>query len=117
MKYLLLIYGNAEKWASIKPEDRPAEIAKQDAWNAKFKATGELLGAYGLGRGAASQLISSKDGVPVVTDGPYQEAKEYIGSFYLIDADSEDRAREIAAEMPWTDRYPVEMWPIAHEAR
>ncbi len=44
MKYLLLIYGNQEKWASI-----PAEaIARQDAFNRKYQATGELIGAYAL---------------------------------------------------------------------
>lgn len=119
MKYLLLIYGNAEKWSSLQAEveDWPAEIAKQEDWNARYKATGELVGAYGLGAGAVSQLVGRKDGVPVVTDGPYLEAKEYVGSFYVIDVDGEDRAREIAADMPWADRYPVEMWRIAHEAR
>jgi hypothetical protein len=117
MKYLLLIYGNQEKWSSIPAEELTAGIAKQDAWNTRYKESGELLGAYGLGPGAVSRLIQSRDGVPVVTDGPYLEAKEYVGSFYLLDVASEERATEIAAEMPWTDRYPVELWRISHEAK
>ncbi len=47
MKYLMLIYGNQEKWASIPAEEWPAAIAKQDAFNRKYQATGELIGAYG----------------------------------------------------------------------
>ena len=35
-----------------------------------------------------------------MTDGPYLEAKEYIGSFYIVDCESLERAIEIAAEMP-----------------
>ena len=48
MKYLMLIYGNQQKWASIPAEEWPAAIAKQDAFNRKYQATGELIGAYGL---------------------------------------------------------------------
>ena len=44
MKYLLMIYGNREKWESIPPADWPAAIAKQDAFNARYHETGELLG-------------------------------------------------------------------------
>jgi hypothetical protein len=39
-------------------------------------------------------------GTPVVTDGPYAEAKEYLGSFTIVDCDSLERALEIAARNP-----------------
>jgi hypothetical protein len=116
MKYLMLIYGNQEKWESIPAEDWPKEIAKQDAWNKKYQETGELLGAYGLADAPAARLIRRKDGAPAVTDGPYLETKEYVASLYLVDVESEARAYEIAAEMPWADNDPVEVWPILHEA-
>ncbi|MEV1172155.1 hypothetical protein [Nonomuraea sp. NPDC049784] len=41
---------------------------------------------------------------------------EYIASFYLLDCESEERAHEIAADMPWADLEPVEVWPILHES-
>ena len=116
MKYLLLIYGNQEKWASIPADQFPAEIAKQDAFNKKYAQTGELIGAYGLADAAAARLVRRDNGQPAVTDGPYLETKEYIASFYLLDCESEERALEIAAEMPWADVEPVEFWPILHEA-
>jgi hypothetical protein len=116
MKYLLMTYGNQEKWSSIPAEDFPAEIAKQDAFNKKYAATGELLGGYGLADAAAAKLVGRKDGVPVVSDGPYLETKEYMASFYLLDCESEERAYEIAADMPWAESAPSEVWPILHEA-
>lgn len=117
MKYLMMIYGNQEKWNSIKPEDFQAEIAKQDAFNVRYAATGELLGAYGLADAVNAMLVRrGADGAPVVTDGPYLETKEYIASFYLLDCENEERARQIAADMPWADQEPVELWPILHEA-
>jgi len=115
VKYLLMIYGNQEKWATIPAEDWPAEIAKQDAYNKKYAATGELLGAYGLADAAAAKLVSRKDGAPVVSDGPYLETKEYMASFCFIDVESEERAYQLAAEMPWADINPTEVWPVLHE--
>jgi hypothetical protein len=117
MKYLMLIYGNQEKWASIPAEEWPEAIAKQDAFNQKYHATGELIGAYGLADDLKAKLVRRVDGLPAVTDGPYQETKEYIASFYLLDCESEERALQIAADMPWADVEPVELWPIMHEAK
>src|ERR1700712_4661485 len=101
MKYLILIYGNDELWASFSPEEMAEGIAGQDAWNTEFAATGELLGAYGLGSELQAKTGRVRDGVPAITDGPYLEAKEYIGSYYMIDVESEERALELAALIPF----------------
>ena len=52
----------------------------------------------------------------MVTDGPYIEAKEYLGSFDIIDVDSEERALEIAARVPFARVGQVEVRPLMHEA-
>jgi hypothetical protein len=39
-----------------------------------------------------------------------------MASFYLVDVESEGRAYELAAEMPWADQNPTEVWPILHES-
>jgi hypothetical protein len=116
MKYLMLIYGNQEKWNSILAESWPEEIAKQAAFNAKYQETGELIGAYGLADVAAAKLVRREGGAPAITDGPYLETKEYIASLYLLDCESAERAEQIAADMPWADQQPVELWPILHES-
>ncbi|MEE1752965.1 YciI family protein [Streptomyces sp. SP18CS02] len=116
MKYVAMIYGNQAKWDSFPAEEWPEAIAKQDAFNKKYRETGELLGAYGLADAANAQLVRRKDGAPAVTDGPYLETKEYIASFYLFDCASEERAQQIAADMPFADTEPVELWPVLHES-
>ena len=116
MKYLLMIYGNQEKWDSIPAEEFPRAVAAQDAFNRKYQESGELVGAYGLADAVNSRLVRRRGGAPVVTDGPYLETKEYMASFYLLDCESEERALEIAADMPFADREPVELWPVLHEA-
>ena len=117
MKYLMLIYGNQEKWASIPAEAWPEAIAPQDAFNSRYQATGELIGAYGLADAVQARLVRREDGQPAVTDGPYLETKEYMASFYLLDCENEERALAIAADMPFADVEPVELWPILHEAK
>ncbi|KAA2267089.1 hypothetical protein F0L68_00725 [Solihabitans fulvus] len=116
MKYLMMIYGNQEKWDSFPAEEWPAAIAKQDAFNKRYQETGELIGAYGLADAVNAMLVRRKDGSPAITDGPYLETKEYMASFYLLDCESEERAKQIAADMPWADVEPVELWPILNDA-
>ena len=50
----------------------------------------------------------------MVSDGPYIETKEYLGSFYIVDCDSLDRALEIAAAMPSARLAEIEVWPLMH---
>jgi hypothetical protein len=114
VKYLLMIYGSQEKWESMPPDAWPDAIARHDAFNAKYRETGELLGSYGLADAVNAKLVRRADGLPAVTDGPYLETKEYLASFWLIDCESEERAVQIAADMPFADVEPVEVWPILH---
>ncbi|SDM67041.1 YciI family protein [Actinacidiphila guanduensis] len=116
MKYVAMIYGNQAKWDSFPAEAWPEAIARQDAFNKKYQGTGELIGAYGLADAALAQLVRRKDGAAMVTDGPYLETKEYLASFYLLDCESLERAQQIAADMPFADVEPVELWPVLHEA-
>jgi hypothetical protein len=116
VKYLLTIYGNKETWESIPAAEWPAAIAAQDAFNTKYFETGELLCAYGSADAEAAKVVRVRDGVPAVTDGPYLETKEYMGSFYVLDVENEERALEIAAQVPWASIESVELWPLLHEA-
>ena len=63
-----------------------------------------------------AKTVSVKSGDTVVTDGPYIEAKEYLGSFDIIDVDSLERALEIAARVPWAMYGEVEVRPLMAEA-
>ncbi|HEY3977924.1 MAG TPA: YciI family protein [Streptosporangiaceae bacterium] len=116
MKYLLMIYGNQEKWEALPAGQWPEAIARQEAFNARYRETGELLGSYGLADAVNAKLVRRAGGLPEVTDGPYLETKEYLASFWLLDCESEERAQQIAADMPFADTDPVELWPILHES-
>jgi hypothetical protein len=115
MKYLLAIYGNDDVWTSLSPENLRQLVNDTDAHNASLFASGELIGAYGVADQMEAKKVRIADGATVVTDGPYIEAKEYLGSFYVIDCESLERAIEIAAEMPSARLTEIEIRPILHE--
>jgi hypothetical protein len=116
VKFLMSIYGTNELWESLQATEGFAEvIADTDAQNHKLAASGELLGAYGVGDPVTSKRVRlSEDGVRVVSDGPYLETKEYLGSFYVVDCEDLDRALEIAAEMPSARFVDIEVRPLLH---
>ncbi|MEP9382370.1 YciI family protein [Nocardioides cheoyonin] len=116
MKYLMMIYANQETWSGFGPEDWVKAIAEQDAYNAKFFASGEMLGAFGLADAEQAKVVRVREGKTAVTDGPYVEMKEHLASYYLLDVESEQRALDIAAEMPFASFRGVEVWPVLHEA-
>jgi hypothetical protein len=114
MKYMLIIYGNDELWTSLPPEQIQDLIARTDAHNRALIDSGEMVGAFGVADQSAAKLVSVADGERVVTDGPYIETKEYIGSFTIVDVDNEERALEIAAANPAAEFTRVEVRALLH---
>ncbi|MDQ1501107.1 MAG: hypothetical protein QOI86_4447 [Actinomycetota bacterium] len=104
MRFMLLQnYGQVEsdcapmtEWS---PEDIKAHIDFQHALNAELLERGELVDAQGLaGPDQAKFVVSDGVGAPVITDGPFPEAKELLAGYRLIDVETLERALEIAAQ-------------------
>jgi hypothetical protein len=106
MKYVVLIHSSPQPWghptSDTVPEHQALPKAERDRLNGDFEklltelqANGELLGGEALGDPATSRLYRYT-GRPVVTDGPYSEAKEHLAGFFLIDVDTPERADEVA---------------------
>ena len=96
MKYLLMIYGNDEVWSSFGEGDLAEVIRRTEELHRQLRASGEFVGAYGVADQVNARTVRVRNGAPVVTDGPYVETKEYLGSFTIVDCDSLERALEIA---------------------
>ncbi|QFZ23009.1 YciI family protein [Saccharothrix syringae] len=115
MKYLMLIYGNEQVWNSVDADGFARLVAEVDAFNAELRESGELVDSQGLeSRPRAVRVVG---GAPVVTDGPYLEAKEYVGSYFVVDVADEERALEIARSYPALRHSRglgggIEVWPL-----
>jgi hypothetical protein len=112
MKFLLTIYGNDEMWSSLSKQEFDALIAGDAAFQKEVRESGELISVEGLQDSANARTVKVRDGVPVVSDGPYLESKEYLASFFVLDCDSLDRALELAARYPTAKANGVEVWPL-----
>ena len=103
MRYMLLQnYGATEsdcppmtQWA---PADIKAHIEFQQALNAELLERDELVDAQGLaGPEQAKFVVSDGVSAPVITDGPFPEAKELLAGYRIVDVESAERAVAIAA--------------------
>jgi hypothetical protein len=86
-----------EEW---KPEEVEAHLDYYRALHRELAASGELVESEILAPPNLAKIVTS-DGTsaPVVTDGPFQEFKEWVAGYQIVDVDSEERALEIAARV------------------
>src|SRR5678809_992531 len=81
------------------PDDLKAHIGFMFALNKELSETGELVGAEGLAAPGEARIVrAGKNGAPVVTDGPFPEAKEFLAGYWIVDVETPERAYEIAAK-------------------
>ena len=116
MKYLLMIYANQDTFTDFAPDEIQQLIADTEAQQAALKETGEWLVAYGVADQVKCKTVTTRSGEALVTDGPYIETKEYLGSFDIIDVDSYERAVEIALAVPFAKYGSVEIRPLMDES-
>ncbi len=85
--------------------------AFMETFNTDLAESGELVETRALAAPVHTRRFGAKDGVPVVTDGPYAETQEVLAGYWIVECDSFDRATEIAARLatarpPSTSRPP-----------
>jgi hypothetical protein len=99
-------------------EEEMQQIFKDvDAFNAKIQAAGiEVFGAGLHAPDTATVVDASKGGDVLTTDGPFAEAKEQIGGFWIIKARDLDAALEWAGEASAACHGPVEVRPLQEDA-
>jgi len=74
---------------------------------------GELVGGEALADPASARRYRWEGGQPLVTDGPYAEAKEHLAGFFLIDVVSQERAEQVVAHFSGPGEA-VELRPTMH---
>jgi hypothetical protein len=123
MRYLLLIYSNQENWEhplflrhpeflAMPAKERDGLTRQAEALHREITESGELVGGEALAEPVTARTIRVRDGVPVATDGPYVETKEHLAGFFMVDCESPERAKEIAACIPDARFAAVEVRPI-----
>ena len=114
-QYLLSVYV-------VEGEEAPAEDVVQemyaavDKFNAKVQEAGIWVFAGGLHPADTATVVDGTNGGdPVITDGPFSEAKEQIGGFWIIEVPDLDEAMKWAAEGSAACQGRVEVRPFQSE--
>jgi hypothetical protein len=119
MRFMLATYGGTDEDFGVSgwSNDQIATMVEfMHKINEELAESGELVDAQGLTDASHARVVQIKEGVPVVTDGPYAETKEILAGYWVVDCESNDRALAIAAKIA-TVPTPAHIPPVRIEVR
>ncbi|MBS1704157.1 MAG: hypothetical protein JST12_21015 [Armatimonadetes bacterium] len=100
MQFLCLGYLNMDQFDSLDEDVKGAILEKCFAQCRPFRATGKVVAEEGLQHKSLAKTIRPRGGAPFVTDGPFLEVKEQLGSFFIVEAENIDEAVKVASLHP-----------------
>ena len=106
MRFMMVMIPNlpVETWGPT-----PEAVAAMSKYNDELSRAGVLLSLDGLHPPADGARVKFGPGAPSVTDGPFAEAKEVIGGYWMIQAKSREEAIEWAKRCPAADGDVIEI--------
>jgi hypothetical protein len=113
MRFMIMVIPKGYETAA--PDAVPSETeatAKMMEYNKNLQKAGVLLAIYGLLPPSSGARISYTDGRATVTDGPFAEAKETVGGFWIIQVRSREEAIEWAKRAPIARQHIIEVRQI-----
>lgn len=105
---MLMIPGGYENAAPGTMPDAKAVEAMMK-YNEELQKAGVLLALDGLHPPSMGARVTFKGGKPKVTDGPFSEAKEVLGGYWMIDVKSKEEAIEWAKRCPGGENETIEV--------
>ena len=109
MQYLALLIGQER---DLTPDQRATEMAAYQNFHAK--AASAIRGGDALLPAATGVRISGGPDAPTITDGPFVEAAEVAGGYYVFEAENLDDALALARDIPAAKYGAIEVRPIYH---
>jgi hypothetical protein len=113
MSYLLLIVEPTDQRDERTPEEGRAAYDAMLRFADDLKSRGILVASQALAHQRESVRVQVRDGERRLVDGPFAEAKEMVGGFYLLNCDREEEAIAVAAECPAAPWWTVEVRRLA----
>jgi hypothetical protein len=107
MRFMMLMYPGAKAETRGLPDEKA--IAAMTKYNEELTKAGVLLGLDGLQPSSKGARVRYSGGKATVTDGPFTEAKELLGGYWMIQVKSREEAIEWARRIPASDDETVEI--------
>jgi hypothetical protein len=109
MRFMMLMIPHGYEAAPPDVKLDPERVAAMMKYNEALKDAGVLITLDGLHPPSTGARISFAGGVPLVTDGPFAEAKEVLGGYWMIDVASRDEAIAWAKKCPASENEIIEI--------
>ena len=110
MRFMMLMIPKGYETAA--PGTMPEDVKRIEAmmkYNESLRSAGVLLALDGLHPPSMGARVSFPGGKPKVTDGPFAEAKEVLGGYWLIQVRSREEAIEWASRCPASENEVIEV--------
>ena len=114
MRFMMLVIPKG--YESAEPDAMPdaKAVAEMMKYNESLAKAGVLLSLDGLHPPSAGVRVTFKGGTPKATDGPFAEAKECVGGYWMIQVKSKEEAIEWAKRAPMGEHETIEIRQV-HE--
>jgi hypothetical protein len=109
MRFMMLMIPKGYENAKPDATPDPQAVAAMMKYNESLQQAGVLLALDGLHPPSSGARVSFSGGKPTVTDGPFAEAKEVVGGYWMIQVKSREEAIEWAKRCPASDNEVIEL--------
>ncbi|HRP98068.1 MAG TPA: YciI family protein [Rhodocyclaceae bacterium] len=109
MRFMLLMIPGGYAQAAPGTTPDPKAVEAMMAYNEALRQAGILLALDGLHPPSEGARVSFAGGKAVVTDGPFAEAREVLGGYWMIRVDSKEEAIEWARRCPASPDEVIEI--------
>lgn len=109
MPYTMLILEPRGQRAERGPDQGREVYEQMLAFGAELKERGLLIEAQSLKTDSAGVRLQMRGGKRTLVDGPFSEAKEMIGGFFLLNCETREQALEIASRCPAAEYATIEI--------
>ena len=113
MQYILLINDDPSAWAGMSEEQVNAVMGEYFAYSDAIRKEGIFVAGDALQGRDTAHTVRVRDGERIVADGPFQETKEIVGGYYVVDCATLEQALDAAARIPSARFGTIEVRPIA----
>lgn len=116
MRFMMLMIPKGYEQAKPGAMPDPKAVEAMMKYNESLKNAGVLLALDGLHPPSMGARVSFAGGKPKVVDGPFTEAKEVVGGYWMIQAKSREEAIEWAKRCPGSDNEVIEVRQVQEYA-
>jgi hypothetical protein len=114
-KYLLSVHSvEGEAGKPMSEQEMQQFMGRVGVLEEEMKAKGAWLFGGALHDAETATVVRVSNGDVLTTDGPFAEAKEHLGGFYIIEADDLDAALAWASKTSTAVAKPIEVRPFRH---